>query len=588
MTRSLVALCVLLAVLAAAGHAAPPASTSAPARPFVRVVGTRFMEGDRPFYFVGANLNVMHEPSARARAAATIAAAARDGLRVGRVWALGEGLPDAPAWLRESYLFRAGPRGWQESAFRHLDGVIAEAGKHGMRLIVTLSNSWADYGGIPMYLRWAEQVDVESYGYSDRFFQLAGCRAQFLEHVRRVVGRRSSVTGVRYRDDPTILAWELQNEMNGTPEAAVARERWVREAARAIRALDANHLIVPGLIGYNLQRERRDWIRMCKLPEVAFCDQHIYPEEHLRSRGLANMRRYIDDRVQLAHQVVGKPIVFGEFGFDDRPQRPAAQRERSHRQFLERVFLDGGNGALVWIYQPTLPWRRSYPVLTDSPRHRGLRRVLTAFARRLDGARELRARNPRLGPQIGEAPIAPTHALLTRRDEPHPRWVAVAGDALLELGVERFHRAWFEEAGSWDGGILVHAYGRRSGWFEYRFRGPAFAPARLELRVRMSSEYPGRSAPPHGHSRVRVLLDGRQVAAIRVRPDDGVGEWYGVAIDDRAVLARLHGGLHTLRFQVDEGPEANGIALYGAETRLNREPVEDPGPIQLRARRGGS
>ena len=36
-----------------------------------------------------------------------------------------------------------------------LDAVVAEAGRLGLRLIVTLSNNWGDYGGIPMYLAWA-------------------------------------------------------------------------------------------------------------------------------------------------------------------------------------------------------------------------------------------------------------------------------------------------------------------------------------------------------------------------------------------------------------------------------------------------
>lgn len=576
---------LLLGLSLSPAASAETTATSAPARrPFVRVSGTRFLEGDRPFYFVGANLNVMHEPHARAKAAQTVAAAARDGLQVVRIWALGEGLPDAPDWLRQSYLFRAGPRGWQEEAFRQLDRVIAEAGKHGLRVMVALSNSWADYGGIPMYLRWAGHVDVESYGYSDRFFTDARCREWFRDHLQRVVGRVNSVTGVRYRDDPTILAWELQNEMNGTPEAAPARERWVQEMARVIRAIDPNHLIVPGLIGYNLQLERGHWVRMCRLPEVAFCDQHIYPEERSRAQGNANLRLYIDDRVQLAHHVVGKPIVFGEFGFDK--GSPAA-RARAHRFFLERVFEDGGNGALVWIYQPTLPWKRTYPVLVDSPAHRPLRQALGAVARRIarDG---VRARNPRLGPAHGDRPIGPTHSLLTRRDLPLPRWSGGRADPrrVLEIPVDRFHRAWFEEAGSWDGGILVHAYGRRTGWFEYRFPGLGFVPSRLRLSARLSSEYPGRAAPPGGYSRVQVLVDGKLAGRVRARPDDGVGSWCHVLVEDSGLLARLRApGPHTLRFLVEDGPEANGVALFGRETPLNREPVEEPGPILLEASR---
>jgi mannan endo-1,4-beta-mannosidase len=539
------------------------------------------MEGDKPFYFVGANLNVMHGPIPRGRAAETIAAAAADGLRVGRIWALGEGLRRAPTWKRKHFLFRAGPERWQEQAYLQLDRVIAEAGKRGLRLLVTLSNRWKDYGGIPMYLRWAGHEDPEAYGYSDRFFTDPRCRRWFAEHVRRIVGRTNSVTGVPYRDDPTILAWELQNEMSGTPEAAAARRSWVAEMARTIRGIDPNHLVVPGLIGYNLQLERANWIKMCRLPEVAFCDQHIYPQEHLRSKGARNLRLYVDDRVQLAHHVVGKPIIFGEFGFADEGSQAA--RGRRHRGFLERLFYDGGNGALVWIYQPKLPWKRKFGVLVDRRRYRPLRRQLGLVARRLT-RRPVVGRNPALGPARGEDPIAPTHAMMTRRRRPHRTWRGRQQRTLL-VPVDRFFRAWFEEAGSWDGGILVHAYGRRTGWFEYRFTGPGFTAARLELALRLSSEYPSSSAPKHGTSAVTVRLDGQVVARLVVIPDDGIGSWQRVTVTDAALLRRLARGVHTLRLEVPEGPQANGVAVFGRETPLNREPVEDPGPIRVVAHR---
>ncbi len=538
------------------------------------------MEGDRPFYFVGANLNVMHGHVARAGAAATITAAAKDGLRVGRLWALGEGPGDSPAWKRRDILFRDGPDGWQPRAYLQLDRVIAEAGKRGLRLVITLSNRWADYGGVPMYLRWAKQVDVNSYGYTDRFFSDARCRKWYLEHVMRIVGRTNTVNGVAYASDPTIMAWELQNEMVGTPEAAAARRQWFVEVARQIRRVDRNHLIVPGLIGYKLQKERQAWTQMCKLPQVSYCDQHIYPEEHLRSRGARNMRLYIDDRVQLAHHVVGKPVVFGEFGFAD--ARRAAPRARWHRLFLQRVFHDGGNGAMAWIYQPTLSWTRRYGILVDDARHRPVRRALARVAKRVT-RRAPRCRNRTLGKRRGTRPIAPTHAMLVRHRRPHRAWSA-AGQ--LSIPVDRFHRAWFEEAGSWDGGVLVHAYGRRTGWLEYRFKGPGYAPSSLRVRARLSSEFPGAAAPADGHSSVKVLLDRVPVGEVKVMPDDGVGAWHAFTINEPKLLRRLRRGTHSLRFLVSPGAGANGVAIYGREAPLNREPVDEPGPLQLVAERG--
>lgn len=576
----------------------PPAARAAPPRDFVRVEGTRFVVGDRPFYFVGANLNVMHGDRARRLAPRTIAAAARDGLRVGRVWALGEGTVDASDWARQHQLFRAGPKGWQEAAFVQLDRVLALAKRHGLRLVITLSNHWKDYGGIPMYLRWAGQRDKGAYGYDDRFFRLDRAKKLFVAHLRRVVGRVNSVTKVPYRDDATIMAWELQNEMHGTPEGAKARRQWIREMTAQIRRLDAHHLVVPGTLGYDLQLERAEWVRVCKMREVAYCDQHSYPEERLRTRRWKDLKRYIDDRVQLAHHVVGKPIVFGEFGFADRG--PSRRRAVLHRRFLRRIFYDGGNGALVWIYQPTLDWRRRYGVLIDQRDHRRVRRALGGSGRALM-RRAPRARNKLLGRARGAAPLERTHVLVRQHPRPHAEWRPIGegkvrpplivprpahqrrfrGCRQLLLPVEAFSRAQFEESGVWGKGVLVHAYGRRTGWIEYRFVGPAAPPKRLLLRARLSSEYPGAVAPPEGSSAVEVEVDGKTLATWQVPPDDGVGRWLELNFPAPVLESWKGGAVHRLRLRVSSGRWGNGLALYGREAEENREPVETPGPPRL-------
>ena len=572
----------------------------APGEPMVRVVGRDFYVGSEPFFFVGANLNVMHGDKVRALAEQTIAAAAGDGLRVGRIWALGEGAAGAPAWSAQEELFRVGPEGWQERAFVQLDRVLAAAARHGLRLVIVLSNAWGDYGGMPMYLRWAGQRDKHAYGYYDRFFTLPKVESWFREHLRRIVGRTNTINGLRYRDDPTILAWELQNELQGTPEAAPLRRAWIARTSRFIRQLDPKHLIVPGTIGYDLQLEREEWRRVCAMPEVAYCDQHLYPEERLLMRGASALRSALDDRVQLAHYVVGKPIVFGELGFSDRGSMQG--RARKHAQLLQRVFFNGGNGALVWIYQPTLSWRRRYGILIDKRRYLPLRRTLGRWARRVARHRP-RAQNPRIGPDRGSAPIGQTHGRLAGQQRLHRHWAKLAATRLqppaglpypkaqtatglercevLAMPVDRFHHAYFEEAGQWHQGVLVHAYGRRSGYLEYRFMGPRFRPRRLWITFRASSEYPGSTAPPEGISELRMELDHVPIGILTLDPDDGVGRRRKVSVVERGLMRAFAGGAHRLRFRVDGGPLANGVALYGRESPDNREPVDQPGPLRI-------
>ena len=67
---------------------------------FIQVRGTRFVQGNRSFHFVGANVGVMHGPEQRRHARKILRAARDDGLRVVRIWALGEGPRTASRWRR--------------------------------------------------------------------------------------------------------------------------------------------------------------------------------------------------------------------------------------------------------------------------------------------------------------------------------------------------------------------------------------------------------------------------------------------------------------------------------------------------------
>jgi len=183
---------------------------SIPDGAFVRVDGSRFTVGGAPFAFVGANLEVMLGEATRARAESTIAAAAADGLTVGRVWALGEGDAQSKPWAQKHQLFRVAPDRWIDDAPVQLDRVLATARAHGLRVIVTLANYWDDYGGIRQYLAWAG-LPSDGFGARDRFFSDERPRAFYRAHVERLLTRTNAITGVAYVDDPTIFAWELMN-----------------------------------------------------------------------------------------------------------------------------------------------------------------------------------------------------------------------------------------------------------------------------------------------------------------------------------------------------------------------------------------
>jgi len=134
--------------------ASPIVSDNSPTDQFVRQRGGRFMIGQKPFRFVGANVALMYRDEDRASMPETLRFAAQAGIKVVRVWAFGEGGPndvkpmaDFEDWPR-NHSFRLAPGQWNEDAFVHLDKVIAEAARNNIYVQLCLVNWWRDTGGV--------------------------------------------------------------------------------------------------------------------------------------------------------------------------------------------------------------------------------------------------------------------------------------------------------------------------------------------------------------------------------------------------------------------------------------------------------
>lgn len=589
--RSAATVLALLAAWLFYGHRAQ--AEPLPDGAFVRARGAEFFVGDRPFRFVGANLDPLHGDTNRAAYREILAALAADGLTVGRVWALGEDLDSAGPWLRQYALFRAGPDGFIEASYEQLDRVLAAARQLGLRLVITLSNHWADWGGAPMYLRWAGK-SADGLGFED-FYRDSRTREYFQKGLLRLLERRNSVTGTRYVDDPAIFAWELMNESTVlTPDGREARLGWIRDMARIIHAHDQNHLVAAGLLGYGQLREREEWIRVHKLAEVDYCDSHLYLQNGEGGVSMERMYDLLDDRAQLARFVIGKPLVIGEFGFrtDGPPSYLGRPRAEWFAQFLARHFRNQGAGALVWIYQPFSGKPRDYGVYTDRKDTDDVRSVLRRAAQSLASGPTAQLAafgppNPRLAAEHGAAPLYEPVVTLSGRpfEAPHRDWTSEKrGELLLAIPPGEFVRARFERAGFWNGGMLSHAYGADAGEFVYRFETPPSAqvPTAVEIEARLSSEWPGAVAPPDGGSEVDLEIDDLFVARFAVPADDGVGERRVVRIYDPRLRERLASGAHTLSFHVRDGERNHGLCIYGGYHGSEPPPAGEFSPILIR------
>ncbi|KAJ2897255.1 hypothetical protein GGI21_004959, partial [Coemansia aciculifera] len=98
----------------------------------------------------------------------------------------------------------------------------------------------------------------------------------FLDHVRAVVLRRNTVTGIEYRHDPSILAWELMNEPQiiASPSGHSQLAEWIDATAAFIHSLDPLHLITTGAESKN-GRQWFDTMHQSKHVTLASC--HFWP-----------------------------------------------------------------------------------------------------------------------------------------------------------------------------------------------------------------------------------------------------------------------------------------------------------------------
>jgi mannan endo-1,4-beta-mannosidase len=578
--------------------AAPsPSPPPKPARPatwipdgaFVRAAGTDLViggpgGGGQRFTFLGANFDCIHEPLNRARCREVLAALSQDGMTVGRQWAVGEGTAEAPEQARRYNFFRIGPDGWVEDTYRQLDVTLAIARELGIRLIITLSNHWKDYGGIPTYLRWA---GLPSDGLAwEAFYSNEEVRAAYRSGVARLLSRTNTVTGARYVDDPAIFAWELMNESSIlTSQGAAARRAWIAEMARFIKARDGNHMVSAGLLGYAMRAERAEWVAVHRMPEIDYCDSHLYPQDEGQVDSWERLRDFLDDRAQLARFVIGKPLLIGEFGFrtDGPPAWLGLPRAEWFSRLVERTLDNGAAGALVWIYEPFSGTPRNYGIYADRADTDDVRQALRRAAP-VPGKAQARTPNPRLSKEGGDALLYEPEIRLVGAAAAHDRWRPAAGGRELLISPEAFAEARFERAGSWAGGPILHAYGANVGRFTYRFQAPpGGAPGALQIEARLSSEWPGAASPPDGGSPVRVLLDGVEVARLVAMPDDGKGRVEVVTVRERGALRGLAAGAHTLTFEVPDEPGAHGLCIYGTLTGVAPAPEGEFGPIRLRA-----
>jgi mannan endo-1,4-beta-mannosidase len=131
-------------------------------------------------------------------------------------------------------------------AFKSIDYSIKAAHDRGLRLIVTLAGDCATcaLSGPGQYLIWTGKLDFKAF-YTDPVVIAA-----FEKHIEAMLNHKNSLTGIAYKDDPTIMAWENCNVCGlGAVWTAPGQSLapfipWVDTIGSFIKSIDKRHLYI--------------------------------------------------------------------------------------------------------------------------------------------------------------------------------------------------------------------------------------------------------------------------------------------------------------------------------------------------------
>ncbi|KAG6476842.1 mannan endo-1,4-beta-mannosidase 2-like [Zingiber officinale] len=337
---------------------------------FVERKGTQFVVDGRAFYVNGWNsywmLDQAAEEFSKSRVTEMFQIGAKMGMTVCRTWAFNDGTYHA---LQVSLGI------FDERVFRALDWVIVEARRHGIRLLLSLVNNLQHYGGKTQYVKWAWDEGIGLSSSNDSFFFDPAIRKYFKIYLKTILTRKNHLTGIEYRDDPTIFAWELMNEPQcASDSSGDTLQEWFEDTSEFVKSIDHKHLLTIGLEGFygpvSSQEKQSinpgkwygtlgsDFLSNSKISHVDFASVHIYPDQWLLKADFNEKTNYISkwvtSHIEDGDRELHKPVMFTEFGLSKKSKDfENSQRVTFYRSIFDKIYESAkkngaGGGAMIW------------------------------------------------------------------------------------------------------------------------------------------------------------------------------------------------------------------------------------------------
>jgi mannan endo-1,4-beta-mannosidase len=311
---------------------------------FVKVDGTKFTINDQPYYFIGTNfwygayLGADADYGNRDRLLRELDHLQKLGINNLRIVAASEesdfGLPLSPP-----FQYKNGE--YNETLLQGLDFLLSEMGKRNLHAVLVMNNYWDWTGGMSEYVSWATGETVfdpsvnpshtwdQAMNFSARFYQIEEAQNLYRKYINTLVDRKNIYSNTVYKNDPTIMSWELANEPRPMKEGDAAENvkifsKWVDATAAFIHSIDPNHLVTTGSEGSKGTLNTADFAMQAhRSKHISYITFHLWPknwgwfkaaEPETIERTKKNTADYIAENIAIARKL-NKPAVMEEFGF---------------------------------------------------------------------------------------------------------------------------------------------------------------------------------------------------------------------------------------------------------------------------------
>ena len=332
------------------------------AQNFITIKDNHFVKNSKPYYFIGTNYwyggMLGTKNGNRERLKKELNELKSLGITNLRVMASAEG-GDQDYTVIPATQPTQGK--YNQDLLEGLDFFLNELKKRDMDAILYLTNNWEWSGGMAKYLEWNGYGKVPNpnlkpntwpqfMSYTAQFHQCEPCKKAFLEHIKFMLNRKNSVNGIPYKQDKTIMAWEVANEPRiWNVENEKAFTNWLNEVASTIKSIDKNHLLTTGSEGKaGSNDDIAAFERTHNNPNIDYLTMHIWPknwgwynindEKNSTEVAIKKTNEYIDEHIKVA-QNLKKPLVLEEFGFPREKEsldKKASVENRDH--YYEFVF----------------------------------------------------------------------------------------------------------------------------------------------------------------------------------------------------------------------------------------------------------